>query len=71
MFFVPLQLVRSTEQHVTAMPHRKIQVTKIYNVLAPPLDMSEAAAAPAVGTIPVELPGLERCSSLQHVHGPA
>lgn len=27
--------------------------------------MSEAAAAPAVGTIPVELPGLERCSSLQ------
>lgn len=35
--------------------------------LPPPLDMSEAAAAPAVGTIPVELPGLERCRSLQCV----
>uniref|UniRef100_A0A0A9F436 Uncharacterized protein n=1 Tax=Arundo donax TaxID=35708 RepID=A0A0A9F436_ARUDO len=34
-----------------------------YKVLPPPLDMSEAAAAPAVGTIPVVFPGFDRCSS--------
>lgn len=38
----------------------------LYKVLPPPLDMSEAAAAPAVGTIPVECPGFDRCSSLQY-----
>jgi hypothetical protein len=39
---------------------------QLYKVLPPPLDMSEAAAAPAVATIPVECPGFDRCSSLQH-----
>jgi len=38
-----------------------------YKVLPPPLDMSEAAAAPAVATIPVECPGFDRCSSLQQI----
>lgn len=42
-----------------------LQGTLHYKVFAPLFDIREAAAAAAVGTIPIETPGFERCKSLQ------
>ena len=36
-----------------------------YNVAPPPSDISDAAAAAAVGTTPVEMPGFDKCNSLR------
>lgn len=60
----------SAQRRTHQQPHIPLSSKRprrpLYKVLPPPLDMSEAAAAPAVATIPVECPGFDRCSSLQH-----
>lgn len=37
-----------------------------YKVVPPPSDIRDAAAAAAVGTTPVEMPGLDRWRSLRN-----
>lgn len=43
-----------------------IHVQAHYNVVPPPSDIRDAAAAAAVGTTPVEMPGLDRWRSLRN-----
>ena len=42
-----------------------ITVQAHYEFVPPPSDIGDAAAAAAVGTTPVEMPGLDRCRSLK------
>jgi hypothetical protein len=37
-----------------------------YKVVPPPSDIRDAAAAAAVGTTPVEIPGFDKCRSLRN-----
>lgn len=37
-----------------------------YKVVPPPSDIRDAAAAAAVGTTPVEIPGFDKCRSLKN-----
>jgi len=46
----------------------KLTVQSHYNVVPPPSDIRDAAAAAAVGTTPVEMPGLDRWRSLRNSH---
>ena len=46
----------------------KITVQSHYNVVLPPSDIRDAAAAAAVGTTPVEMPGFDRWRSLGNSH---